>query len=434
MKPITLYSQRFIQWIHHLKSRFFLLLVWSAAFFGVIFMAQADIYKWQDDTGVVYYSNHPPADLSRIIEIIPSENAASDSADGPGNEPKVYYFSSPNGQPSESFTVPPEVLQELFDEQPQAVATNAPPSNGPDLSALTMQLAHIERTLQQEVEARVQWQQQYAQAQSVIKTLEQQNQALNTALATMEDDIDFLRGTVVASDMEVTALKQGMQPGQYAMLENSVTGIREQVQTMSLDLETLDAQGLSQKLAMLTADMRSVKTQQDYDYALHLRLESLERDVRQLAETPPAQNQSAEVVTPVADSGQTFENMNAHHDRRLEAQQAQIAALEAELELLKASRVPSDNPAATLDDTSQALVAQLVENNQFMKAMLKHQAQTLQAQNEQIKAIQAQLPVAQTLESTYMPISGIRIIPHLERRRTASLAGRIVTWLATPSE
>ncbi len=428
MQSITSVFVRFIQWSHHLKSRLFLLLVWSAAFFGVIFMAQADIYKWQDDTGVVYYSNHPPADLSRIIEIIPSENAASNS----GNEPKVYYFSSPGEQPNESFTVPPEVLQELFDEQPQAAAIKAPSGNAPDLSALTMQLAKVERTLQQEVDARVQWQRQYTQAQSVIKTLEQQNRALNTTLAGMKEDMDFLRGTVVASDMEVTALKQGMQPGLYAMLENSVTGIREQVQTMALELDTLDTPELSQKLAMLTADMRSVKTQQDYDYALHLRLESLESDVRQLAETQPAQSQSADVVTPVADTGQMFEKISDYHDQRLEAQQVQIAALEAELELLKASRTPSDIPMTTLDDTSQALVAQLVENSQFMEAMLKHQAQTLQAQNEQIKALQAQLPIMQPLESTYLPLSGIRIVPHLDRRRTSSLAGRIVNWLAIP--
>ncbi len=410
-----------------LKSMLFLTLLGAVIFLGITAPAQADIYKWRDAAGVIYYSNHPPADLSRILEIIPSQNATADS----GDDPKVYYFSAPDGQTHESFTVPPDVLQELFGEQMQTAAPALPLSDSPNLTALTMRLAEIEKTLQQEVETRVRWQQQYAQAQSVIKTLEQQNRTLNIAMATMEEDMDFLRGTVVASDMEVAALKQRVQPGQYAMLTNTVTGMQEQVQTIALELETLNAPALSQKIALLAADIRSIKIQQQPDDNLQLRLASLESDMQHIAETQPGSRHTADVVARLEANGQALSNISTYQERRLKDQEFQIAALKAELDEMKTSRVQPDNEITTFDGESQILVAQLIENNQSMEAMLKQQAQTLQAQNEQMKAIQAQLPLAQISDAISTPTSGIRIIPRMERRRT-SLFVRFATWLATP--
>lgn len=368
-----------------LKSIFCVFVACATTLFGAIMPAQADIYKWRDTSGVIYYSNHPPADLTSIIAIIPSQNAAP----GSDAEPKAFYLAAPGGQLADSFTIPPDVLQELFNGQPSTTAAaSAPSEDAPDLTTLTMRLAEVEQTLQQEVETRVQWQQQYAQAQSVIKTLEQQNRALNLVLANLEENIDFLRGTVVASDLEVSALKQRIQPGQYVMLANSVTGLQEQVQTIALELQTLNAPILSEKVAALSADIHALKIQQQPDYDVSVRLTALESDVQNLAQTHAAPAQTAVAVARLEANGQALSNISANHDRRLDDQQVQIAALQAELERLKTARMPAEN--------------QIVSPNAESRT-----------------------------ETAAAPSSGIRILPRMERRRT-SLFVRFATWLETP--
>lgn len=435
MRVIALYLHRAIRRIPRtLKRWLFKIAVLAMAFLGIIFSLNAEIYKWRDDTGLIYYSNHPPADLSRIIEIIPSQNASS----GANSEPKVYYFSAPGGQGNEDFTVPPEVLQELFYEQPQAaipqstptVPQSDPSTNLPDMTAITMRLTQLEGTLEREIETRLQWEQQYAYAQSVIKTLEQENRTLNVALVSMQEDIKYLQGTVVASDMQMAALKQQTQPGQYAMLQHTVTGLQEHVETIALELDSLDWSVLSNQVATLAADISSLKIRQQPDHSLLNRLSSLENTMQHVNDMLPASQQTTEEMSRLKQHGTALTMITGYHDERLDNQQFQIAALQIELDALKASQNPSAEQITGLDD-SRSVVAQLVEKNQFMETMIEHQAGTLQAQNEQIKLIKAQLKSWYGQRAAEPVSSGIRIIPRSERRRT-SLAGRILNWLATP--
>lgn len=404
-------------------------LICVVAFLGIIISLNAEIYKWRDETGLIYYSNHPPSDPSRILEIIPSQNASPASQ----GEDKVYYLAVPGGQGSDSFTVPPQVLQELFNQQPQAVAqTQSLPSEAPDMTALTMRLAEVEQALQREIETRLRWEYQYAQAQSVIKALQAQNRTLNIALASMEDDINQLRGTVIASDMQVTALKQRTLPDQYAMLETKVTGIQDHVETITQELDTLDALALSNKVAALADDVHALKNQQQPDDTVQLRLASLESDMQNLAETSPLSYKATEEVARLERHGKALADITNYHDKRLDDHLGQIASLEVDLELLKASQTPSADQLKALDDDSRILAAQLMENNKFMEAIIKRQAGALQIQNAQIKAIQAQLRSLQAQEiAEPKTAGGIRITPRVERRRT-SLASRMISWLTKP--
>ena len=52
----------------HSKKWMLLGLVFTLVFLGSMGSLQAEIYKWQDETGTIHYSNTPPNDLSRILE------------------------------------------------------------------------------------------------------------------------------------------------------------------------------------------------------------------------------------------------------------------------------------------------------------------------------------------------------------------------------
>jgi hypothetical protein len=248
----------------------------------------------------------------------------------------------------------------------------------------------------------------------------------------MEDDINQLRGTVIASDMQVTALKQRTLPDQYAMLETKVIGIQDHVETITQELNTLDALALSNKVAALADDVHALKNQQQPDDTVQLRLASLESDIQNLAETLPLSYKATEDVARLERHGKALADITYDHDQRLDDHLLQIASLEVDLELLKASQTPSAEQLEALDDDSRILAAQLMENNKFMEAVIKRQAGALLVQNAQIKAIQAQLRSLQGREITESEVaSGIRITPRVERRRT-SLASRMISWLTKP--
>lgn len=420
------------------RSVLFVMLIGLGMFLGVHDLTEADIYKWRDSAGVIYYSNHPPADLSSLIEIIPSE----EQTPGADDTPKVYYFSGPDGQTGEDFTVPPDVLEELFDEHPQAAAvppaSPAPaPTASPDLTALTVRLTEIERALQQEADSRKQWQRQYAEAQTVISALEEQNQTLTTALADMQDEVEWLRDSVAASDMHVAALNDRLRPGDYAMLEDSLTEVRQQVRALTAEFGSVDAgqladvAQLSEHVAALRAGMQSAQRQQDYEYALHLRLETLERNLEQLADSQFDLPQAVQLVSRVETQGTTLKTVSARQNQRLEEQQRQIAALEAELARVRSSSPSTGRPLAAPDAETQTQLAQVREENQFLKGMLKHQAQTLTDQEARIQAIQAQLNMIAGPGAAVSPTAGIQIVPRLERRKL-SFWERIGGWLSAP--
>jgi hypothetical protein len=232
--------------------------------------------------------------------------------------------------------------------------------------------------------------------------------------------------------MQVTALKQRTLPDQYAMLETKVIGIQDHVETITQELNTLDALALSNKVAALADDVHALKNQQQPDDTVQLRLASLESDIQNLAETLPLSYKATEDVARLERHGKALADITYDHDQRLDDHLLQIASLEVDLELLKASQTPSAEQLEALDDDSRILAAQLMENNKFMEAVIKRQAGALLVQNAQIKAIQAQLRSLQGREITESEVaSGIRITPRVERRRT-SLASRMISWLTKP--
>jgi hypothetical protein len=248
----------------------------------------------------------------------------------------------------------------------------------------------------------------------------------------MQEDIKYLQGTAAASDMQIAALKQQQnRPGQYAMLQNTVTGLQEHVKTIALELDSSDWSALSNKVAILAADVNSLKIRQQPDHSLLARLSSIENAMQQVNDALPASQQAAQERSRLKQHGTALTMITDYHDERLDEQQLQIAALQTELDVLKDSQNLSAEQMTGLDDASRNLVTRLVENNQFMEGMIKHQARALQAQNEQIGLIKSQLKGLYGQDALESAASGIRIIPRLERRRT-TLAGRIVNWLATP--
>ena len=176
--------------------------------------AGAEIYKWQDERGTIRYSNKLPADPARILERIPTQNVPLvENTNG-----AVYYLNFPPENPQKNisapdvpeFTVSPEIVKELTKDTPVAPLQSAVPPS-PELTALTLRLAEVEKTLAHETENRVQREQEYAQTQVIVKNLENQNTTLKLVFAQMEKELEQLRGTVAASDRELTALKQNKE-------------------------------------------------------------------------------------------------------------------------------------------------------------------------------------------------------------------------------
>ena len=119
-----------------------------------MFSLEAEVYKWQDETGAVRYSNKPPEDESRILEQIPTEKVPLvEDTDG-----VVYYLNVPVGDAgkdifesdmSGQMMLSPELVNEPTKET--AVKPIYPSLESPlDLTALTVRLAEVEKALEKD--------------------------------------------------------------------------------------------------------------------------------------------------------------------------------------------------------------------------------------------------------------------------------------------
>jgi len=322
----------------------FLCLVFTFVFLGVTALVPAEIYKWQDETGMIHYSNTPPSDRSRILELYPTEKVPL-VEDTTGI---VYYLNVP-GRNTEvdipEITVSPEVLNDIMKDA-SAAQVQSPAQAFPDMTALTVRLAEVEKALEREIESRLKREQEYNQAQMLVKDMDSQNKALRLALTQMGTDLKQL----------------------------------------------MDALLSSRKASKMVADL--------------------------------------------VENGNVFKTISGYQTQQIDAQKDQIDTLRVEMKQLKEQIAVSTVNAVSHQDDS--LVADLLEKNTFMEAVIKHQANVLNVQNEQIKAIeiklaQLQFPdqlikrmtnnVEMEVFSEESPGAGIGVAPRKERRRTREIVG-----------
>lgn len=361
----------------------------------------AEIYKWQDAKGVIFYSNKPPTDVGvRILEIFPAQNlSVTKDAEG-----KVYFLNtksnastatSPAVQVPE-FTISEEKLKELF---PESVAKAVPDASqsGVDMTALTIRLAELETNLEREVSNRLKTQYDYAQAQAAIKNLEQQNELLKFSLARMEQDLQTLRTTVVASDMQIASLQAPPPNQQLAMLTGKVEEVQSSVNTMEQEITTFKGQGLAEKVAALSNAMQNLQTQRD------------------------------------TESGRVLKTLTEYQGLKIDKQQSQLDALKQEMEQLKVTQMAS-LPSVNALSKDDPMLANLVKKNEFMESVIQYQTSLLKMQNEQIKTIEEKLAAIQPVGTAVAPETGsqgITVVPKIERRRPSMLS-RVWTFLKTP--
>jgi hypothetical protein len=260
---------------------------------GVGASVNAEIYKWQDEAGITYYSNHPPKHPVRHLDTIPGHSLSSEQT----TPSPLYYSAAPEQNNTEKFTVPPEVLQELLYKDVVKVAVSKP--SAPDFSnmtALTMRLAELENTLQREIKNRLGLEYQHTQARSIINALQQQNYTLHTSLKRMQKDLEQVRGTVVASDIQVAALKQWGPFQQLAMLADQVSGLEGHLNTLTTEIDDLK-----------TVSLQSVQQEASVD------------------------SETRDLLTRVMSDNHVLEAVIKRQAAELKAQNQQIASIEARL-------------------------------------------------------------------------------------------------------
>jgi chromosome segregation ATPase len=412
----------------HWKKLVLVGLIGALVLLGTIISLHAEVYKWRDNTGIIQYSNKPPDDPSCILEQISTATAP------PVEQPEgmMYYVNVPA----------PEIL--------------IPASQLPvEITALTLRLQEVEGTLDREVDNRVKWEEEYRQTQSLAKGLEDQNATLKLTVTRLEKKLKELNKAVVASDAQLTALKNPQPPQQLAMLEGKVDDFHGHLNTISQksdqqvvmvqnELETIksvqqrDLQTVYTKLDALESQLKNMpesarsenvttlsaklqelesalsteiserESQQQPTDDIRVKLASLETEVEQLVDALPSARRASVVVNELVENGNVLKTIAASQGQQIIEQKAQIEALNAELEQLKTQttpsianvRVHSDSPnevsAESLPDNVTRMIADLVEKNTLLEAVIKEQANALKTQNEHIKAIEArlaQLPV-----------------------------------------
>ena len=254
---------------------------------GAVFTPHAEIYRWQDQDGIIRYSNIPPEDKSLILDTIPTKRVPLvEDANG-----TVYYLNVPDGNlgkniPAQEFleqvTLPPEVLDELMqDASTQTAQTSTEASQPQNLTVLTVRLAELEGALEREITNRLKWEQEYLKTQSHAKELEQQNTTLKVALAQMEGRIDKLQKTVDLSEIHVSALRDPQQ--QLGAIEGKVNQIQVHVDDV--------AQQTKQRTASVQTELDTIKdTQQQTVDSVYARVASLASSVERLQESTLAED------------------------------------------------------------------------------------------------------------------------------------------------
>lgn len=448
-------------------------LVFTLVFLVSVGSLHAEIYKWQDETGRIYYSNTPPKDLSRILEKFPTEKVPLvEDANG-----VVYYLNVPIGNTEADIpeiTVSPEILDEIMKDAPVAQA-QSPAQPLPDMTAVTIRLAEVEKALEREIEGRLKWEYEYARAQTLVKDLESQNKVLRLALTQMGNDLKRVQEAVVASNTQLAELKNPQRTQQLAMLDRKVDNLQSHLNTIIQDsdhrvtmvqteietvktaqgeeLETLHVKlnalkseieainelALSEKFATLSTEIHKLGLQQQPDYDVQVKLASLETDLKQLMDALPSSRRASEVVVGLIENGNVLKTISEYQARQIDVQKDQIDTLRTEMQQLKEQiAIPMVNVVSQQGDSSDSLLAALVEKNTFMEAVIKHQTNVLNAQNEQIKAVEAKMAQIQVPEQSAreqegttimadnveeeLASSGIRIVARKERRRSRGIS------------
>ena len=434
-------------------------LIFTLVFLGALMSLRAEIYKWQDETGTIRYSNHPPDDPARILETIPTEQVPMvqdtdgvmyylnvPAQDGPAGDAKLTDI--------EPMTLSPDMLNQVLQQ-------TSSPNSAIDLTALTLRLSELERALQQETRQRLRWEQQYDAAQTRIATLETQNGRLKSSLTQVERKLTTLQNTPTVSDIpaalppeqtdQLLAMLDAKAESVYKYVESTVRQADQRVVQLQAELQDLERR-YAQKLGALETDFQNVEWQQQPAYEVRVKLASLETELQELVDALPASRRASEVVSELRENDGALQTVVDYQARQLNQQQHVIEQLSADLEQLKGQAAEAGNAQlmqtteaeAPLEDLTadelRRMIAELSEKNAFMEAVIKHQANALNAQQARLAAIEEQvagLSAAEAGQQNTSAIatvsdfdlilgyssSGIEIVERRERRKSEEAAG-----------
>jgi chromosome segregation ATPase len=390
-------------------------LVFSLAFFGAVLTPQAEIYRWQDPNGVIQYSNTPPDDKSLILDVIPTKRVPlMEDANG-----TVYYLNVPDvpehvplQEMLDQVALPPEVLDELMQDAPPKTVQIPEENSSLDITALTFRLTELEKNLEREISTRLSWEQEYVQSQAYVNDLKEENSTLKLALTNMERKIEKLQKAVVLSDLHVSSLRNPQQ--ELGLLESKIGEIESQ-------LDSIDEQAFSDKLAMLLQKLDELEAQQPtlYDDS------SLQTDFIDFQKHQQGQlNQlyaKLESVNDIKSSHsqqleELYTRLDTLHSEITTMQDdvlsEQVTALATKLDTLEMQQQPIydlrmklanlQQEVETLIDTIPAsqqtseIVSELRESGYDLEAMTMHQAQQLDEQKTQIEDLKEEVAVLKT--------------------------------------
>ncbi|GAK58682.1 chromosome segregation ATPases [Candidatus Vecturithrix granuli] len=423
-------------------------LLFCVILLGWVLTPSAEIYRWQDREGVIRYSNTPPEDQSLVIEAIPTERIPLlEDENG-----MIYYLHVPEGSSTQNpssqqvpgqLALPPEVLDRLVHEASQTIPPIAKEPS-PDLTALTIRLAELERSLKQEMNNRQQWEQEYRQTQSYTKELEQQNERLKLAVAQMQTKFEQLQQTVDASKAYVAALQRPDQEfvvieTKMAQLQTSVTDMSqhskqaaEQVHTqvnalyarlenVETDIQALRNPPVTEQVSVstLSQKLEELKGQlpqpQQFDVLsqkfarLESKLDSLDLEdqlstISGKLHTLESQNMAVQdVQTRLASLETTLESVEEIQHHPDQEFQGKLASLETNIATLR-EMIPAPQ-------RSHEIVEKLLDNGSILKNVVAYQSEQLDAQKTQIARLDQELTRLKTTLNPDVPVKAMAELP-----------------------
>jgi len=195
---------------------------------------QAEVYKWQDENGVIRYSNYPPKDPSRLLEqLVPATIPQVQSPEG-----TMYYFSLPEQIPlrerPDPISLSPEKIEEIL-KTPEVKASPSPSAVEVDLAMVLTRLEQVENALQYEIMNRLKLEHESAKSRTMTDDLAHQNRVLRQTVAHVELELNRLQQTVAiaqadrlqALEEQMTALRTTLptsQPTKTAKKTTAQTG------------------------------------------------------------------------------------------------------------------------------------------------------------------------------------------------------------------
>ncbi len=402
-------------------------LLFCVMLLGWVLPPSAEIYRWQDHEGVIRYSNTPPDDNSLEIEVIPTQRIPLlEDENG-----VVYYLHVPDGtlpqnlvteESHKHLNLPPEVLERLIQEVSQ-IPSPAAKEPSPDLTALTIRLTELERSLQQETANRQRWEQEYRQTQSHTKELEQQNDSLRLALTEIQTKFEHLQQTLEASQKQMAALQPpnqelGVIETQVAQLQTSVTDMSqnskqaaEQVQArvnalyarlehIETEMKALPQPTMTEHVSALSQRVAELETQGMLPIQeVQTQLELLETQLNTMeTQKMPIQ----EIQTRLASLETTLASFENRQEPEAELQ-AKLAALETNIETLR-ERIPASQ-------RSHEIVEKLLDNGNILKSVVTRQSEQLDTQKAQVARLEQEIVRLKTIQEPPIPVKIVSKLP-----------------------